>query len=220
MVLICGIDDAGRGPVIGSMILAGVLLEDTDLYKLKTLGVKDSKLLTQAKREELFNEIIKIVKDYKIIKIYPEEIDNALFSNTSNLNNLEGEKMAEIINYLKPEKVIVDCPSTNKKAFTTFLNKIIKVRTELLCEHKADFLFPEVSAASILAKCAREEEVEKIKKEIGENIGSGYPGDPITKEFLKNNWAKYPEIFRHSWSSYLQYSNGKKSKKQLTLGEF
>ena len=208
------------GPVIGPMIMAGVLIEESDLDKLKTLGVKDSKLLTQSKREELFNEIIKIVKDYKIIKIYPEEIDNALFSDTSNLNDLEGEKMADIVNYLKPEKVIVDCPSTNKKAFTNFLNKRIKINTELLCEHKADFLFPEVSAASILAKCAREEEVELIKKQIGENTGSGYPSDPVTKEFLKNNWEKYPEIFRHSWSSYLQYSDGKKSKKQKTLGEF
>src|SRR3989338_9160258 len=116
MVLICGIDDAGRGPVIGPMIMAGVLIEDIDLDKLKTIGVKDSKLLSQTRREELFKEIIKIVKDYKIIKIYPEEIDKALFSNTSNLNNLEGEKMAEIINYLRPEKVIVDCPSTNKKS--------------------------------------------------------------------------------------------------------
>ena len=202
------------------MIMAGVLIEDSDLDKLKTLGVKDSKLLTQNKREELYKEIIKIVKDYKIIKIYPEEIDNALFSDTSNLNNLEGEKMAEIINYLRPEKVIVDCPSTNKKAFTEFLNKRMKVKTEILCEWKADFLFPEVSAASILAKCAREEEVELIKKQIGENIGSGYPADPITKEFLKNNWEKYREIFRKSWSSYLEYSGGKRSKKQLTLGAF
>ncbi|MEK6947808.1 MAG: ribonuclease HII [Nanoarchaeota archaeon] len=220
MVLICGVDDAGRGPVIGSMILAGVLIEESDIDKLKTLGVKDSKLLTQSKREELYKEIIKIVKDYKIIKIYPEEIDKALFSSTSNLNNLEGEKMADIINYLKPEKVIVDCPSTNKKAFTDFLNKRMKIKTEILCEHKADFLFPEVSAASILAKCAREEEVALIKKQLGFDCGSGYPSDPLTKEFLKNNWEKYPEIFRKSWSSYLEYSNGKKSKKQLTLGEF
>ena len=220
MVLICGIDDAGRGPVIGPMIMAGVLIEDIDLDKLKTIGVKDSKLLSQTRREELFKEIIKIVKDYKIIKIYPDEIDKALFSDTSNLNNLEGEKMAEIINYLRPEKVIVDCPSTNKKAFTDFLNKRMKVKTEILCEHKADFLFCEVSAASILAKCAREEEMEVMRKKLGIECGSGYPADPVTKEFLKNNWEKYPEIFRKSWSSYLEYSGGKRSKKQLTLGEF
>ena len=168
--------------------MAGVLIEDSDLDKLKTLGVKDSKLLTQNKREELYKEIIKIVKDYKIIKIYPEEIDNALFSDTSNLNNLEGEKMAEIINYLRPEKVIVDCPSTNKKAFTEFLNKRMKVKTEILCEWKADFLFPEVSAASILAKCAREEEVELIKKQIAD---PGLEMKVKVRDFMKFNIFNY-----------------------------
>ena len=82
------------------------------------------------------------------------------------------------------------------------------------------FLFCEVSAASILAKCAREEEMEVMRKKLGIECGSGYPADPVTKEFLKNNWEKYPEIFRKSWSSYLEYSGGKRSKKQLTLGEF
>ncbi len=221
MVTLCGIDDAGRGPVIGPMIMAGILIEKEDLPKLKAIGVKDSKLLTPNQREKMYKEIKSVVKDYKIIKIYPEEIDKAVLSDgKSNLNWLEGEKMAEIINYLKPDKVVVDCPSTNKKAFANFLNKKIEVKTELKCEHKADFLFPECSAASILAKCTREEEVSLIKNRIRRNFGSGYCTDPLTKEFLKENWNKYPEIFRHSWSSYLEFSQGKKSKKQKTLSDF
>ena len=109
---------------------------------------------------------------------------------------------------------------TNKKAFTNYLNKKLKVKTDLLCEHKADFLYPEVSSASILAKCSREEEVLLLKKKLGKDFGSGYPSDPKTKKFLKENWNKHQEIFRHSWSSYLVYSDGKKSKKQKSLEDF
>lgn len=221
MVVVCGVDDAGRGPVIGPMTMAGVSIDEEDIPKLKSIGVKDSKLLTQKQRERIFKEILKVVKDYKIIKIYPEEIDKAVLSEgLSNLNFLEGEKMAEIINYLKPEKAVVDCPSNNKKAFSSFLKTKIKVKTNLLCEHKADLLFPEASAASILAKCAREEEVILIKNKIGIDFGSGYISDPKTKAFLKENWNKYPEIFRHSWAPYQEYAIGKKSKKQKTLGEY
>ena len=75
----------------------------------------------------------------------------------------------------------------------------------------------------------RDREIEKIQKTIKENIGSGYPADPVTKAFLKNNWNKYPEIFRHSWSTYQAYSGGKKTikilekngpKKQKSIGDF
>ncbi|HLC86584.1 MAG TPA: ribonuclease HII [Candidatus Nanoarchaeia archaeon] len=221
MTLICGIDDAGRGPVIGPMIMAGVLIEENDLDKLKSIGVKDSKLLTQKQRERICKEIVKIVKDYKIIKVYPEEVDKAVMSDgVSNLNFLEGEKMAEIINYLKPDQVVVDCPSNNKKAFAQFLKNKIKINSSLRCEHHADKNFVAVGAASILAKCAREEEVLLIKKRIGIDFGSGYVSDPKTKQFLKENWNKYPEIFRHSWAPYQEYASGKKSKKQKTLGEY
>jgi len=221
MATICGIDDSGRGPVIGPMVLAGVVVDEEDLPKLKSIGVKDSKLLTPNQREKLYPEILKIVKKYNIIKVSPEEIDKAVMSEEgSNLNYLEAEKMAEIINSLRPDKVIVDCPSNNKKAFASFLQSKLKVNTSLRCEHKADILFCEVSAASILAKVTRDREIELIKKEIGINFNSGYPADPVTKKFLKENWNKYPKIFRHSWSSYKEYSEGKKSKKQKTLGEF
>ena len=94
------------GPVIGPMVMAGVLIEEKDLPKLKSLGVKDSKLLTKEKREELFKKIIKTVKKYKIIIIPPKEIDNALESDHLNLNWLEAHKSAEIINRLKPNKAI------------------------------------------------------------------------------------------------------------------
>ncbi|MBS3168013.1 ribonuclease HII [Candidatus Woesearchaeota archaeon] len=220
MVKICGIDDAGRGPVIGPMVLAGILIDEKDLDKLKELGAKDSKDLTPKQRELIYSKIVKEFKIYKIVKSTPQQIDQALNSSNSNLNWFEADKMIEIINTLNPEKVIIDCPSNNIPAFTEYLENKIKTKTQIICEHKADSKYPIVGAASILAKVTRDAEIEKIKKELRADFGSGYPSDPKTKKFLKENWNKYPGIFRTTWSSYKNVSEGKNSKKQKTLADF
>jgi len=131
-MLICGIDEAGRGPVIGPLVTAGVLIEEKDQDKLKALGVKDSKLLTPEQREVLFKKIIAVVKDYTIKIIQPFQIDAALNDPDSNLNWLEADTMAGITNELKPDKVIVDCPSNNIKSFTDYLKKKVKTKTEII----------------------------------------------------------------------------------------
>jgi ribonuclease HII len=216
MTLICGIDEAGRGPVIGPMVMAGVLIEKSDIPKLKALGVKDSKLLTKEKREFLFTKIKSTVKSYKIIIISPQEIDKALESENLNLNWLEAHKSAEIINKLKPDKAILDCPSNNIKAYRDYVKNLLKHKTELVVEHKADVNYLESGAASILAKVTRDKEIEKIQKKYG-NCGPGYPSNEITQKFLKENWEKHPEIFRKTWSSYKRH---KDAKNQKTLGNF
>ena len=214
-MLICGIDEAGRGPVIGPLVMAGVLIKEKDESKLSDIGVKDSKLLTKQQRNALYDKIIKIVKKYKIIITEPEEIDKAVKGeNNLNLNWLEANKSAEIINTLNPEKAIIDCPSNNINKYKDYLSKKIKdKKTELILEHKADLNYPVVAAASILAKVTRDNEIEKIKKKIKVDFGSGYPADPVTREFLEKNHHKYQKIFRKSWSSYSVLENKKKQKK-------
>ena len=210
-MLILGIDDAGRGPLIGPMILAGVLLKKEEEKTLKKEGVKDSKLLQHSQRIRLE----KIIKENsiasKIVKAHPEEIDSSINSGT-NLNTLEAKKMAEIINFLNPKKekieVIVDCPSVNISAWRNKLLSFIEhsENLEIKCEHKADFNHISVGAASILAKVAREEEVAKLKKQFAEygDIGSGYPSDPKTQEFLKKHGKKLANagIFRKTWQTW------------------
>lgn len=220
MTTICGIDDAGRGPVIGPMVIAGVVVNEKEVKKLKELGAKDSKLLTPQQREQIYTKIIKLVRKYKIIKIPAKEIDKAVFSETTNLNFLEGEKMADIINSLRADKSIVDCPSVNIEKFSEFMQEKIKVKTKLICKHKADRDEPTVAAGSILAKVTRDREIKLMKKKLGIEFNSGYPADPITKKFLKDNWKKHPDIFRKSWASYKKYSEPTKSKKQKSLLEF
>ena len=218
MVLVLGIDEAGRGPIIGSLFIAGALFEEKDISKLKELGVKDSKLLSHKKRILLAKEIKKIAKKYKIIQVKPEEIDKAVnHDHGLNLNWLEAHKTVQLINELKPDKAIIDCPSPNIKKYKEFLyNLINNKKVELIVEHKADLHHLPCSAASILAKCVREEEVEKLKKKNGE-IGPGYTSNPITQKFVKENFDKYPEIFRKSW---MTWKNHYQAKKQRKLDEF
>jgi len=227
-MLISGVDDAGRGPIIGPMILAGVLATKSQEKLIKRAGAKDSKLISHKERIRIAKIIIKNSKAHKVIKVFPEEIDDSLVSGT-NLNTLEANKTAEIINFLNSGKnskekikVVVDCPSVNIFAWQNTLEKKIENKSNLkiLCEHKADYNYPIVSAASILAKVAREEEVEKIKEDYGE-IGSGYPSDPITQGFLKKHGIKYQNsgIFRKSWQTWKNLFP-EKDKKQKKLFDF
>ena len=177
--LIIGIDDAGRGPVIGPMVLAGCLVDSETEKEFKKLGVKDSKQLTQKRREFLEEIIKKKSKDFEIVVITPTEIDTSNKEGIK-LNEVEALAAAKIINKLNVEsntgnakiKVIVDCPSVSIKSWQDYLKMHIKnlSNLEVSCEHKADINHVSVSAASILAKTQREKEMDKLKKEFGKRF--------------------------------------------------
>lgn len=211
LLLICGVEEAGRGPVIGPMVICGILIKKQTIKTLKQMGVKDSKKLTPQKREFLFNKICETVQDFVITVVSAKEIDKALNSDKSNLNLLEAEKFASIINKLKPDIAYVDCPSNNTKSYTQTMKNLVKTKTKLVVENKADQNYIVVGAASILAKVTRDREIEKIKDKYNIEFGSGYPADPFTKQFLESNYNKYP-IFRKSWASWknLAKKNGQK----------
>tara|TARA_Y100000310_G_C20675041_1_gene812528 strand:- start:2290 stop:2958 length:669 start_codon:yes stop_codon:yes gene_type:complete len=219
-MLTLGIDDSGRGPVIGPMILAGVLIDKELEEELRELGVKDSKTLTSTKREILATIIKKKALSYHIVIISASEVD--IHVKSVNINTLEALKAGQIINKINKGldkiKVVVDCPSPNINKWTDVLKTYIdnKKNLEISCEHKADQNHISVSAASILAKSTREKEVKKIKKKLGIEFGSGYPSDPITKEFLAKNSKKHEKsgIFRKTWSTYKK-ANSKKEQKNL-----
>ncbi len=219
-MLILGIDDAGRGPVIGPMVLAGCLIDDSVEKDLKKLGVKDSKQLTQ-KRREFFAEKIKAVAEtFEIVLAYPEEIDGTNHRGI-NLNALEAIKTAEIINKINKGfskiKVIVDCPSVSIEKWKDFLKTKINnlSNLEIVCEHKADVNHVSVSAASILAKCTREIEMGKLKEEYGDEIGSGYCSDSLTVRFLEKHAQTYGDkgIFRKTWSTWKELCSAGQQKR-------
>lgn len=215
MATIVGIDDAGRGPVIGPLVIAGVMVDEKDEEKLKSIGAKDSKMLSPLQRERLYDTIVEIAKKYKAIIISPQQVDNAVAEHK--LNYLEADASIEIINEFKPDTAILDCPSNNTKAFNAYVEERAK-GPKIISEHKADATYPVVSAASIIAKVTRDREIEKLKRKFRVNFGSGYPSDPRTVEFLKRNYEnkKYEGIFRKSWASYKNLAEGKQKK----IGEF
>ena len=180
-----GIDDAGRGPVIGPMILSGVLIDDKTEKEFKKLGVKDSKQLTEKRREFLADIIREKAETFEVVIISPEEIDRANKEGIK-LNEDEAIACARIINKInkgyKELKVVLDCPSTSLVKWKEYLESKIKNPSSLniSCEHKADKNHISVSAASILAKSVREKEVFKLKEKYGSEMCSGYNSDPKT----------------------------------------
>jgi len=204
-----GIDDAGRGPVIGPMVLAGCLIDENAEKELRKLGVKDSKDLTQKRREILEKEIKKLCISFEVVMSNPDTIDNSLEKGI-NLNEVEAIMAAKIINKINNSKdkikIVIDCPSVSILKWTDLLKMKIKnlSNLEVSCEHKADRNHIAVSAASILAKCTREKEMSKLKEKYGFEIGTGYPSDPLTCKFLEKNVIKYKDegIFRKSWASW------------------
>ena len=211
--MIIGIDEAGRGPVIGPMVISGVQIKKEDEQALKSLEVKDSKLLTPKRREELYKNIEKIADNIKTITIDAQTIDT--LRKTKSLNVIELEAFAEIINNLKADKVYLDLPERNSD-FAERLKAKVKRKIDLTAEHKADERYPVVSAASIIAKVTRDSIIKAIEKDIEEPIGSGYPSDPTTKQFLKNFYKKnksFPPFVRHSWKTTKNITDQNKQSK-------
>ncbi len=201
--LILGIDEAGRGPVLGPMILAGACIKQKDMHALIEIGVKDSKLLSDAQRKRLFSQVKNLVQ-WKIHIIHPAEIDTC----PSGLNTLEMTHVAELTKIFNPKYLIIDSPYSPDSNFniTTFLYEHHVNTSHMHCfaENKADDLYPIVSAASIIAKEARELAMQKWRDHFNVDFGSGYPADPKTKQFLLENWAdiRYNPIVRKSWATY------------------
>lgn len=217
MTTILGIDEAGRGSVIGPMYLAGVLIDKNDENKLRKIGVKDSKLLTPLQRKNLYSLIKKIAKDYVSLKVSAKEIDE--LRKTINLNKIEAEKMAQIIKTMKADIAYIDAPQVSTEKFKRILLALAKNNTEIIAENYADLKYPIVGAASIIAKFERDREIEEIKKIVGFDFGVGYSHDSRSIEFVKKclKEKKHLEFIRHSW---VTVSNIKSEKEQKSLKEY
>jgi len=202
-VLIAGVDEAGRGCVIGPLVVAGVAVKAENLPLLVVLGVKDSKALTAKKREALYPEIIKLTYSYHTIKVPPSSIDKAVFCKTAlhKLNRLEAQTMAKILELLKPDEAYVDAADVVAERFGFHIQECLSIKPKIVSEHKADRTYVVVSAASVIAKVERDREIEALKAEYGD-FGSGYLTDDKTTVFLKrllDEFGDYPSCVRQSW---------------------
>jgi ribonuclease HII len=200
---ILGVDDAGRGCVIGPLVVAGVLIDESSQSKLLKLGVKDSKLLSQHRRQQLFREIKQIAIKTHVIKVSPAEIDKVVNSRRKlhKLNRLEAQTMANVIDALKPDMAIVDASDVLADRYKRHITELLSFPVKVISEHKADRNYLVVSAASIIAKVERDCSIEKLKAQYGD-FGSGYMTDSKTKVFLESlikERGAYPDFVRCSW---------------------
>ena len=200
---ISGVDDAGRGSVIGPLAIAGISLNEKDLPKLVDLGVKDSKLLSPQRRETLAVQIKELALKCHIVLLSPAEIDRVVETGRRlhRLNRLEAQAMAGVIEFLKPDVVYVDASDVLPDRFKDHIAENLTFSLKIISEHKADAKYPIVSAASILAKVERDRVLSQLQKKHG-NMGCGYPSDSNTIKFLEcwiRQFGSYPDFVRRSW---------------------
>ncbi|HEY3274198.1 MAG TPA: ribonuclease HII [Methanocella sp.] len=200
--MVMGVDEAGRGPVIGPLVVCGAYIDQRALSSIESMGLKDSKKLSPKKREA-FDAELKEILDYELIILTPEAID-ARVGSEENLNVLEVNCFAEAIRKAKPAMVYVDACDVNAERFGYNIRQQLDFDLEIVSCHEADDKYPIVSAASIIAKVHRDALIAGISEQLGEDVGSGYPMDPVTREFLKNYYKKnkcLPDCARKSWKT-------------------
>ena len=207
-MLVCGVDDAGRGSVLGPLVIAGIVIKQTKVNQLKKQGIRDSKKLTPLARERLYKKIINIVDDYYVTRISPKIIDKSVFNHS--LNHLEAQYMAKVISKLSPSVAFVDSCDVNPRRFGKEISKLTS-HSKIKSYHHADSKFVVVSAASILAKVSRDRAITRLRKKY--TVGSGYPSDPKTKAFIKKSIKRnMPLTFiRKSWKPVQILMKNKKS---------
>ena len=207
-IIIAGGDEAGRGAVLGPLVVSLVSINEGKAKKLSEIGVRDSKMLSRKRREFLFDDIYSLAEDVRAYAITPEEINNAMRSNIS-LNELEAIHFARLIDESEanPKKIYLDSPDVIPEKFgirvSLISNKPLKVNgvgqrvksggnaakavARVIAEHKADVKYPVVSAASIIAKVTRDRAIEELEESLGFELGSGYPSDKVTIDMIRRN---------------------------------
>jgi len=197
--MICGVDEAGRGPVMGPLVVCGVCVSSD--ARLRELGVRDSKQLTPARREELDKEI-RDIADIEIIELSAAEIDSMRSRLT--MNQIEAKVFSVIVDRLSPDEAYLDAADASETEFERMVCSELKCRPRVVSKHKADQLYPVVSAASIVAKVRRDFRMREISDRLGCEVGSGYPHDKLTIAFIErylDEKGDLPPHTRRSWDT-------------------
>jgi ribonuclease HII len=200
---IAGVDEAGRGCVIGPLVIAGVVFEEEDLPLLTEMGVRDSKRLTPKKRLALAEKIRELALDISFFELPPRVIDKVVFRGKPlrRLNYLETMAMAKVLRDLKPDKAYVDTCDVDHLRCAEQMSGVLPFDVDIVCEPKADDRYPSTGAASILAKVRRDQVVAELR-ELHGDFNSGYCSDSKTSEFVESWFSEHEECppwMRASW---------------------
>ncbi|MBN2336224.1 ribonuclease HII [Candidatus Bathyarchaeota archaeon] len=202
---VAGVDEAGRGCVIGPLVIAGALFRETDVQRLVEIGVKDSKKLTPKKRETLATQIKEIALDISYFELQPRVIDKVVFRSKPlrRLNYLETMAMAKVLRELEPDAAYVDTCDVDNRRCARQMQSVLQFEVQITCEPRADANYPVTGAASILAKVRRDHIVAGLRERHGD-FNSGYPSDPKTAEYVEKWFRDHdecPTFMRASWST-------------------
>ncbi|MGC2289569.1 MAG: ribonuclease HII [Thermoplasmata archaeon] len=196
---VLGIDEAGRGSVLGPLVVGGFLAEQDRLVELTGLGVRDSKLLTRPRRETLF-DALKDLGERIAIEIPPSQIDSAVARNQ--LNVLEARVFARLLKMTDAREVFVDACDPLADRFGRRVKSMARSSARVVSRHHADRDLPVVSAASIVAKVCRDRAMDRLRSELNSDCGSGYPSDAKTQQFVTTHLSTETERvvwLRYSW---------------------
>lgn len=196
-MIVCGIDEAGRGSFVGPMTIAGVAIDDTKLGALREAGVRDSKTLSPQARERLHDTILENCTSYVVRRVRPHTIDNSVVFH--GLSDLELHRMAGIVRTVRADAYYVDSCYADADLFGSKLADMSGSRS-VHAYTKADSKYTVVAAASILAKVARDRSISYIRRH--HPVGSGYPGDAKTAAYVRDIYrttGRFPDFARRSW---------------------
>jgi ribonuclease HII len=194
-----GVDEAGKGPVLGSMFAAAVRADPAMLPD----DVADSKTLTPARREALAADIRDLDGvTVAVAEITPERIDDP----ETDMNTLTVAAQADALAGVAHDgdSGLVDAGDTDADRFGRRVDDRVPADVEVRAEHGADETDPLVGAASIVAKVARDDHVAAIDDRHDRAVGSGYPSDPTTRSFLADyveTHGQLPGCARDSWQT-------------------
>ena len=195
-----GIDEAGRGPVLGPLVVGAFLVPAGRSDALSAIGVRDSKELRPGQRAQVFDALAGLGELHHEV-LGPPEIDRAV--RRGRLNDLEARAFARLVRKTRPEVAYLDACDPVAARFGRTVASYANVPTRIVARHKADRDNPVVGAASIVAKVLRDRAIDRLRQELGEDPGSGYPADPTTRAFLAERLRRgeRPGYVRHSWQT-------------------
>jgi ribonuclease HII len=196
-----GIDEAGRGCVLGPLVVGGFVVHERDVPKLTQIGVRDSKRLTPRRRQEVY-EALGALGTRVSVTLGPTTVDRAV--DRHRLNRLEAAAFAQLIRRTRPDAVFLDSCEVDTRRFGREVAGRAEFGGPVEARNHADRDVPVVGAASIVAKVRRDAALQRLEQRTGEPIGSGYPGDERTLAYLASVLGPdrpVPAGVRRSWAT-------------------
>lgn len=216
---IMGIDEAGRGPVLGPMVYGCLYCPLSYQKTLASLDFADSKTLKEEKREEVFEKLkANDSIGWEVDIIDPKDLSAKMLKRVKiNLNEISHNSAMGLVSRVLDmgvllTEVYLDTVGDAEKYRIKLSERFPSVK--FVVSKKADSIYPVVSGASIVAKVTRDRTLrnwvlDETAENMHRNFGSGYPGDPVTKAWLdhhKHPVFGFPSLVRFSWGTCASYS--------------